>query len=419
MKRILIILLVIGLTLGGVWAYKTFVQKSTNPITPTDGGFKSFFPFGNTEVPGMIDGQLPTTPGEQPTPVSTSKFKQLTGRPIAGFTIYPERVAITIPATTANGKPTTETHIEHVLRYVSRNSGYVYEIREKDGITNLPLQISNIFIPNIYEALFMDGGKTALLRFLRDDDRTIATYSVPIPDPNPDGTRTQIEGKYLPDSILNAAVSSEGNSLIRVTREQNMGVVTTTDSQNNKKVELLRFAFSEWIPLHSKQATYLQTKASAAADGFLYSVESSKRLKKVIGDIPGLTTSISPTGTYVLYSESTANGFTSKLYNTKTAALTPLNISVLPEKCTWLANENLLCAGNTTVPTGLYPDIWYAGVTTLSDRLYRINSTTNTYEIVYDGSERSFDMIGLRVDEDRNIAFFIDKQSGILWQYSL
>lgn len=420
MRKVLIILVVLMILGGGVW-YIAFRPTTTNPITPDDSGFPSFFPLSTTQVPDTIDGQVPTTGSNTPTaqPLQ-SRLKQLTSRPIAGFTIYPDRITTIIPATAPGGKPTQEVHIEHVLRYVSRLNGYVYEIREKNGVVRSPLQISNIFIPNIYEALFMDKGKTALLRHLRADDRTIATYSVPIPDPNPDNTRTQKEGKYLTENILNAVISPDEGYVARITEEQNMGVVSFTNSLGTKKTELLRFSFAEWIPHWPTQSSlYLQTKASGTADGFLYTFDANKRLKKIIGNIPGLTTSISPSGNLVLYSESTTNSFTTKLYNTKTAATTPLNLSILPEKCAWLTNEDLLCAGNTTVPTGLYPDIWYAGVTPLSDKLYRISTTNNTYEIVYDGAERQLDITQIKVDEDRNLAFFIEKQSGILWQYSL
>lgn len=425
MRKILII--IIGLILlGGVgWYFYSRNSTSTQGGVPSITDFSSFFPVKDVTDPSLLgDGVVPagvvsSSTTEAPvasTPTALSKFKQLTPHPVAGFTAYTEPYKVTVAADPTNpkSKQTTETRYKHLIRYVSRTSGYVYEIED----SGVPLQVSNVYIPNIYEAVFGSKNQTALLRFLRDDMRTIATYSVPIPPLNPDGTRTQKAGVYLPDNLQQIAVSPDGSQVARLSTDAQGTALTLSTPTNTGISLLLRQSFSEWLLTWGGAKTlYLQTKASAQALGYLYKVDTTeKKLRRVVGDINGLTTSVSPSGTYVLYSQSGNNGFVTKLLNTKTNTTRTLNLSILPEKCAWLQNEDLLCAGNTFVAEGTYPDDWYKGVISFNDALYRIYTNTITYETIYDGTERSFDMTNLAVDETNSTLYFIDKPTGILWQ---
>lgn len=398
MRRILIIILAIVLVGGGVW-YFYIRPKEQGTSSPVPNILKPFFPKSVTTTGSFGDDTSATTgegSGQGNTSAKTPVFKQLTGKPVAGYSVY------------------TDT-TDHVVRYVSRVNGYVYEIR--NGA--IPLQISNILIPNIYEAYFADNNTTAIERFLRDDNETIATYSIPIPPLNTDGTRTQKSGTYLPDNIYDMAVSPDQTQIVRVTADKAGGVVTTSSTTGKLIKTLLHSPFVEWLPSWSGTTVYLQTKAAAVADGFLYGVvQPSARLSRIVGGVSGMTTSISPSGTYVLYSETTANGFITHLLNTKTNTTTNVGLNILPEKCTWLQNEDLICAGNTTIPNGAYPDAWYAGTLHFSDQLYRITTGSNLYTILYDGASHSFDMTTVKVDESQHLIYFVDKNTGFLWQFT-
>ena len=417
MRRILIIIILIGLTGGAVW-YFAFRTRSSE-TAPTQGGvFKSFFPIGGNGG-SDTENQIPptTNPENEPSITPFSSFKQLTSRPVAGYTIFPITKTIAVPAETPKGKPTTQVVTDYFIRYVARQSGFVYEIKNDLA----PLQISNIFIPAIYEALFTDNNTTAVLRFLREDGQTIGTYSVPIPPENTDGTRTQKEGVFLQNEILNLATSPDSKEILYLTERQTQGVVTASSSVGKGKKELLQSPLKEWILLWPQTKTfYLQTKAAGIVDGFLYKIDTTeKKLRRVLGDVKGLTTSISPSGTFVLYSESTTNSFVTKILNTKTGTIKNTNLAILPEKCAWLKNEDLICAGNSSVPTAIYPDSWYAGLTFFSDQVFYIYTTNNVFDVKYNGEELSFDMTNLYVDEARSLLFFVDKKTGFLWQFSL
>lgn len=419
MRKVLLISVVIILVAAGGWYfYAKSKQDASGYPKVTD--FGSFFPIGANKDPN-IPGSVPIVGGsdsESTTPQATSPFKQLSPHPIAGFVAYTATVSTTTPADpkVPKSKPTTQTTTKQVLRYVSRGNGYVYEIAD-DAI---PLQVSNISIPNIYDAIFVDKYATALLRFLRDDQRTIATYSVPVPPANPDGTRTQKQGLYFPDNINQMVVSPDGTQVARLTTDTAGALLSITTSTNTKKVDYLRTPFREWIlSWPNPKSLYLQTKASAQVPGYLYRIDTTeKKLRRVLGDINGLTASVSPSGTYVLYSQNSGTSFVTKLLNTKTNTTQSLSLRILPEKCAWLANEDLVCAGNTFIADAAYPDAWYQGITSFSDQLYHIYTGSAIYDTLYDGTERSFDMTNISVSEITRRVYFIDKPTGLLWQFS-
>lgn len=413
MRRILIIIFILLAAWAGVWFF--YIKPKEKVASPVPNILKPFFPSTTTNTGSFgEDGSALPTPGSGSAAVTNSPFTQLTSRPVAGFTIFSLSNTISIPNADPKLKPTVKTVVDNYLRYVSRNNGYVYEI--KNG--GIPLQISNIFIPNIYEALFADSNNTALLRFLRQDGQTIATYSVPIPSLNSDNTRTQKSGTYLSDNILALAVSPDQTKLARITTDQNGAIISTSSSVGTGTKTLVRSPFQEWLLQWTPKNIYAQTKAAATAEGFLYSVDQgTARLRRAAGNVNGLTTSVSPQGTYILYSESANNSFTTKIFNAKTNATSNISLAIMPEKCAWLKNEDLICAGNNSVPSATYPDDWYSGIVHFSDQLYRITASTNTYTVIYNGQPQSFDMTNLSADEANRIVYFIDKTTGLLWQY--
>lgn len=413
-KGILILILILFVVVVGWSFYKK--SKSTTGADQTSG-FKSFFPFGNSNSATEPDGTLSQN---EPRTINTdgsttnSPFKKITSHSVSGFTFFLSKTTLTTPTQNTKEKSKVETVIDKNIRYVSRTSGYVYEI--KNGGT--PIQVSNIYIPNIYEALFSPNGGSVILRFLRDDQRTIASYVVPVPDKNPDGTRTQKDGIYLPDSTLALDIAPDSTSIARVVPDGELTTLSSTTLANTGRKELYRGPFREWlVSWPTQKSVFLQTKASGTTVGFLYEVDSvNKRLSRILGDVQGLTTSVSPDGAYILYSESNKDSFTTKLLSTKTGSVKTLGLSVLPEKCVWTKSNDLICAGGNT-PPGTYPDDWYAGIISFSDRIFRIYSGAGAFDVLYSGDEE-FDMTNLRLDEETSTLYFINKKDASLWQFS-
>jgi hypothetical protein len=416
MRKKVIIILLIGLAiLTGVYFY---TKPKTQIVGDTTNGFKSFFTGDPINPTNTETGTLSVDKNEvTPTLAKASLFKQLSPGPVAGYSAYTNSFVLTTPGATPKSAPNRQTITNQIIRYISRTSGYVYEIKD----SGIPTQISNVYIPNIYEALFADSGKTALLRFLRDDQKTIATYSVPVPEENIDGSRTQKNGVYLPDNISTISISADTKSITRMTKEGVTSVLSSTTTTNTARKELLRNPFQEWLISSNNQNIYLQTKASGTTTGFLYSLDQTKkRLSRVLGNIQGLTTSVSPLGTYILYSESTASGFNTKILTTKSGVTRSIGVSILPEKCTWTKDENLICAGGGDIARATYPDDWYNGTQTFADKIFRIYTTSNTFDVLHTPKDNeSYDMTNLQINESLVVLYFIDKQTGLLWQFTL
>jgi len=415
MRRILLFIFLLLLVGTGVWYFfiRTNTASDTNPITSV---FESFFPGTGTSGDTTLDGIIPDGTNN-PETNNTNRFTQISTRPIAGYSVFALTNTLTIPNPDPTLKPIITTIVDHYVRYVARNNGYVYEIKNDSPST----QVSNILIPNIYEAVFSNNNTVALLRFLKPDNQTIATYSVPIPALNTDGTRTQTNGTYLTDNIDSLAMSPDSLFVGRLTKDSTGALISTTTTTNTTKRDLLRTPFTEWLLMWPIQnAVYVQTKAAATVAGYLYRVDSvAGRLRRVVGDVAGLTTSISPNAEYVLYSESVQNSFVTRLFNTKAGTTSNISLKILPEKCVWYTNNDLLCAGSNDITEGVYPDSWYAGLTHFEDQLYRIDTKSNTYSVVFDGTDRSFDMTQLKLDEGQNLLYFIDKTTGLLWKFAL
>lgn len=418
MRSKLIIIFILILIIGGAAGWFFYIKPRTNETTSAVEVFRSFFPIGSNDVtPDGLGGGDGTTTTPTESSGTQRKFTQITTTPIAGYTVFTKSTPITTVGTTTGTAVTTSTVTDHFLRYVARETGYVYEKKnDEQGI-----QISNIFIPNIYEAFFMDANKTAILRFLRPDSQTIATYSVPIPELNANNTRTQQAGVYLSDNITTVATNPNATTLLQLTNTADGSTISSVTSKNTGKKDVMKTPIKEWLLYWTQNSTlYVQTKASASFAGFLYKIDTKEgRLSRIVGDIPGITASISPDNKFVLYSMSTEEGFITRLLDVEKNTTATIAVSILPEKCTWLRNNDLICAGNTSIQPARYPDSWYAGITHFSDQLYKINTQAKTHTLLFNGAGYIFDMTNLQVDEIKNLLFFIDKPTGNLWQVTL
>lgn len=411
MKKFFIFIMILALIGGGVWFF--FIRGKT-PTENTPALFRPLFPKGDQVVP------IDTTEGEDPiigviSEENRARLTQITTVPIAGFLLFKEPKEVEF--SDVNGRITKQTINEDVLRYVHRRSGYVFERRNGENA----VQVSNIFIENIYEAVFGDNGKSVALRFLQEDDQTIGTYIVPIPELKKDGTREQQQGFFLNNNIEQFVSGPQGKKHARLSINQENAVVTTATFGNKEIKEVLRFPFTEWLlQWPTEGRIYLQTKASSRIPGYLYFINTRDTvLRRVLGNINGLTTNVSPSGTFIIYSQSTQDRFSSFIYNTTTGRFFRIEPYILPEKCTWTISEDLICAGSSNITPSVYPDAWYAGMTKFTDSFYRISTQTNLLEVLFEPIVEDFDAIHLQMDQREESVYFIDRNTGLLWQLRL
>ncbi len=314
-----------------------------------------------------------------------------------------------------------------VVRYVEKGSSNIYDAFA-DTLENT--RLSNTTIPRVQEAFFSDAGKVVYLRYLRTDNQTIETYAGLVVEPTP-GTEDlpELQGAPLLSNILDLSISPDGKQILYMipAGTELLGFISDPLGKNQRRV--FGSEFTGWLSQWATKDTLLFTvKATGYGKGYAYTTDVTKGgFTKAIGNMTGLTTLMSPDGRYILFSRNTANGPALGLLNTQNKQVRDLNVLTLPEKCVW-GRQSLVvyCAVPNSIPTGeVYPDSWYQGIVSFNDSLWSID-VTGVYDNqllvtpeAQEGGGQPVDGIRLSVDDTNKYLYFMDKQTGTLWQYAL
>ncbi len=366
---------------------------------------------GNGEGGG--ESEMGTTQGR------TQLFRQLASIPVAGG------VAIV-----RDGKP--------FVRYVARETGYVFEVDPMDAATT---ELTNTFIPRVYEALWVNGGNSVVLRYLTQDPLSlkdvIKTYlthlNLPIASTSsPTNMLGSLKGEFLPDNISAVSISPDG-SLLFYLRPVSDGVSgTTVTLQTMAAKEVLRHSFSEWLPqIMNDGSIILTTKPSANVHGFAYHYTPlNKKLTRLIREKNALTTNSEARGTRILYSQNVSgntvlglydkSGFSSEEGVITHEAAVPL--ATLPEKCAWsIQGMRIYCGSFSTTPRAQIPDEWYQGVLSFNDTFWRVESNTSEITFIADPTKypetngQSFDVFTPFIALGEEYFYFVNKKDSSLW----
>lgn len=225
----------------------------------------------------------------------------------------------------------------------------------------------------------------------------------------------------LPSGIARGTTSPDGTQvfyLIPTPTGINGVIVSTNGSGGQRKVfeSPLTEWSAQWV---NKDTIALTTLASREANGYLYFVNATTGdFKKILGPTRGLTTLVSPDAKKVLYSNSTDQGFVTRIYNLDTGIAKNLDLATLPSKCTWQDTSIAFCGVPKTVPPGQYPDSWYQGLTSFNDLLWSIDATQGTTNIVLSPNQ-AFDMTHVTISPSGQYVYFINKIDETLWSYRL
>lgn len=452
-RRNFILLIIILIILGASVVYFLYYRPSK---APGEGGevpnfISRFNPFGNTDPdpvetpPTDISGYQPESEGQ-----IEGKLRKVSSMPIAGFIVFNKErfkdvpVVVEEPASvSAEGstegevatiapppapkevKPTAPpTEFAPSLRYVDRANGNIYQTFV-DKIDER--KFSETIIPKIYEAFFGAKGEYVIMRYLKDDGRTIETFVGNLPKEilAADTTEeTKIVGTFLPENIRDLSISRDANSLFYLFNSGDDMVGTTLTLINDKKVQIFESPFTEWLSswANNKMIT-LTTKPSSGVGGYVYAIDpaNGKSFRKLFGGINGLTTLASPDGKSILYSDDSLSLY---VYHTDTKISNRLGLRTLPEKCVWgNLSDVIYCAVPRSILNTRYPDAWYQGEISFSDQFWKIEMSTGNTTILLDPLETNrgeeIDGIKLALDESENYLFFVNKKDSFLWEFKI
>ncbi len=409
LKKIIIVIAIIILLALGAFTYLYFTSpESLNSITSNVGiNVSDFFPFG----------QEPTTPtnttnnssGDTPPNTTPAQLRQIYSSPVSGGQFF------NINNNTA-------------VRFVEQSTGNVYEANTENTAIE---RITNTTIPKVTEATFVTKD-SVLLRFLRDDSDLIETVYGTISTTTSTSTVqsefADLQTTFLFPNIKDLVVSPKKDKVFYI-NQFSIGALGTIASPNgSNKTVAFESPIREWNTQWPTTTTLaLTTAPSAQVSGYLYFVNTTTGTQqKILANIPGLTTLTNTNTSSVLYTKNNLKGsFSLNLLNTKTGTSTLLSFGqTLPEKCVWSKkNVNVMyCAVPKVIPKGEYPDIWYMGLVSFSDKLWRINTETNETDMLVDlesVSGRTLDAIKLSLDTNENYILFTNKADSTLWSFAL
>jgi len=452
-RNFILLIIIVVITIITLFGYFYFNQGNNTPGEDNSGTnfISQFNPFGKNTTKPPTD----TTPpidisGDQPNQTGTIevKLKKVSSMPIAGFTVFskerlkdvPIVVPEVVPATDSTIPPATttkkttkptppQTEFMPALRYVERATGNIYQtfadkIEEK--------QFSTTIIPKVYEAFFGNKGNSVIMRYLKSDAKTIITFIGTLPKEVLGGDTTgsnEIKGVFLPENIKDLSLSSDYNNIFYMflsgNNLENRVIGTTFNLLNNKKIQVFDSPFTEWLSSfpNNKMITFT-TKPSSQIQGYMYALDPTNKnynFHKILGDINGLTTLISPNGKLVLYSNDNLSLY---IYHTDTKVSDILGVKTLAEKCVWNKTSDVVyCGVPKSIINGQYPDSWYQGEVSFSDQIWKIdiktkNTTLIADPVVINGGE-DIDSIKLALDDGGNYLFFVNKKDSFLWELNL
>lgn len=398
-RRILFILALV-IAIGGITAAAyVYLFPHTPSLTATPGSIE--FPLAgqntasSTETmsnPTIISGGVPITVSKQ--------LVQITAGPVV-----PGEVVLDGVAGTSTSSPRVS------VQYVERQSGNVYSyLSESNTLT----RINNKTLPGIQTAAWLPDGSAAYVRYLSGDTlSTINTYIL---------AASSSEGFFLPQDLVDLAVSSKNLLMLASGVNGSIGSVTRADGSHSTTV------FS--TPLSAVRASFagknqylVFSKPSMSLAGSAYLVDANGHFASLTTQMNGLVALASPSGEWVLVSSAQGGVMSTELVNTATLQIIPLPIATIADKCVWTSDGKSIYCGVPVSPSPsyAYPDDWYQGSISFSDRIWKINIESRFAQLILDFPQvgkGALDAEALAIDKAGSTLVFVNKTDGSLWSYT-
>jgi len=303
------------------------------------------------------------------------------------------------------------------IRFVDRATGHVFEYSRDSGETT---RIEQTTIPQVYEALFVQGGEGVIRRFIDENNTIITTYTNLAPSENENASLI-----YLPDNLRSVAVSPDGAYLAGVRSTQEGSEVITLRVDGGEKEQwftsTLRGLNIQWVA-----KTLVVTQApSAKVHGSVITISlPHKTVTTHIRQRPGLETRMSPDGNLLLFSVVDDKDLPAlSLYDMREGIERPLYVRGIASKCTWSVDSTRFwCALPDKVAPGDFPDAYYQGAIHTSDALWEMDIDSGIFSEVVRFSSFSnipLDVQHLTTDQTGTLFIFLNGSNQTVWSVEL
>ena len=427
-RRYLILIIAAGLIFIGILALLTYKGSSSTTVAGTTQktGLSSLFPFLSSSGSPVATSPTDTTgtaaPNGNPPPAVTiaSNLKQISQNVVAGLIALPKSNApVSVNHSANDSVATSVTENLPMVRYAEKGTGYIYDISAKGTDEK---KVSSTVLSRAAIAQFGLNGNTVAVRYVKPDNVTVGTFlgTVTPPKDPAAGIAGTLTGDFLPDGIIDLAISPDGKTLDYIVPVSggSIGMNVKTDGSGRKQI--FQSGFSEWLLDWKANGLYATTKAAAGINGQLYKISTTGSFQKVIGNVPGLTTVASPDGKKVLYGIGNGTGDTLHIYTVKDNSDSNTGLGGLPEKCVWTADSSTVyCGVPQYMASDAYPESWYQGLEHFNDAVWKIDASTGLTIKLTTGAEGLIDMTNLTLAQDNSFLYFVNKNDGSLWSLDL
>ena len=398
-KTLTILIIVFTVIIVGLFGAALFLSKDKSAVPSGAGtvGSGDLFPIESADRQ-WASGIGTTTSGTGVSVGVVSELpilRQITPVPVAGAAVFARN---------------NKTYI----RYIEKSTGNVYEA-SADALGNI--RITNTTIPRVAEALWSRDGSSVVIRYVDEETGTIKNFSAKVNE-----SKSALEGIFLRDDFETITVSPDTDKLFYTMPFGADTIGATANFDSTKAANIFTSSFSEWlVSWPNPKMIAFATKPSSAAAGYLYFLNTqTKAFDKVLGNILGLTALASPDGKRIAYSQSSNNTFIFNLLNIANRVSTHLSVNTLPEKCVWSKNDNvtLYCGVPVSVSAGEYPDVWYQGIMSFPDSIWKINTETDFIDLVMqleNEVHEPIDVMEPALSPDETYLLFINKKDQSLW----
>lgn len=390
-------------------------------------GVGVYFVFFRTSAPGLTvgnTGPLFGTSGDQvgsnPQDISTEmpvarqvapRFMKISDGPVAhGVSLRDFSVEVSSPGETSTTTTTREL-LETELLFVERATGNVYSYRV---IPSSLTRITNQTVPGVVEAAWTPDGTFAFVRYLVEDiTQGIQTYAL---------STTETPG-YVLESGLSQVLTTSDNTVVTLLPSGGGSIATIAKADGAPVKTLFSSTLSKLVLQQAGDDYIAYTKASALNPGYVFLVDGATgSFERILGPVSGLTALANPSGDTLLISYRSGNALKVELVDVATRNITALPLATLVEKCVWAQDgATAYCGVPRSIGEGL-PDTWYQGVSSFSDRIWKIDVENRLTALVFDPrqiAEVDIDAVSLTVDSIERSLVFINKSDGSLWLYEL
>ena len=408
-----------------IWLFFFRTEPDNSSFSPS-GRADDFFPVDTSENFGReglpVDGVDTERRGRNFIP----RLRKLSDTPTAGSVAFERPTGSSETFVSEDGVEETREASVTIFRYIERATGHLFEAREN---SQTQTRLSNTTVPKVYDALFAPDGDHVLLRILAEDGETVETLAATVTAKSTTSPETfqlvadgySLEGSFLSPNTISADISENGLTYLIPNNKGGSSLITSDFDDLSKRI-VFESPLQEWIVERiSGNNASINTKADSRVDGFMYFVNLiTGQSEKIIGELSGLTTLISPDEKWMVYSLSRENELDLFARNIDLGSTINLGLQTLPEKCAFGRDNNdiLFCAAPSQIERVPYPESWYQGLVSFEDNLWRINLDTEEFDQVLGDREevnQSFDITKLQVSPRDEFVLFVNKKDQTLW----